>query len=139
MICNRPILIVVLMATCVAVRAQAPSPTPKNREEVSTGSISGKVVNESGQPLIGAAVFVRSVGSFNSGRSTASDVEGNFRVNGLDPGLYTVGANAPAYTTDPTATVAPTYYRLGDSVRLQLVRGGVITGAVTNALGEPVI
>src|SRR6185436_6790311 len=31
------------------------------------------------------------------------------------------------------------YYRLGDTVRIQLVRGGVITGNVTNAAGEPVI
>ena len=133
---NLTILMVVLMATCVAVRAQAPSPTPKNSEEVSTGSISGKVVNENGQPLIGAAVFVRSLNSSIPGRRTSTDLEGAFRLNGLDPGLYSINANAPAYTTEPGP---PVYYRLGDSVRVELVRGGVITGVVTNALGEPVI
>lgn len=137
MICNRLILVVVLMVMCIAVRAQVQSPTPKDAEEVSTGSISGKVVNENGQPLTGAAVFIRGVGArFGPGRSTGTDLEGNFRVNGLDPGLYTIGANAPAYTTE---LAPPAYYRLGDSVRLVLVRGGVITGVVTNALGEPVI
>ena len=136
MIRNLTILVLMLMATCIAVRAQAPSPTPKNPEEGSTGSISGKVVNENGQPLIGAAVFVRSFNSPMAGRRTTTDLEGAFRANGLDPGLYVINANAPAYTTEPAP---PVYYRLGDSVRLQLVRGGVITGVVTNALGEAVI
>ena len=137
MICNRLILVVVLLMMCIAVRAQVQSPTPKNVEEVSRGSITGKVVNENGQPLTGAAVWVRGVGyRFGPGRSTATDLEGNFRVNDLDPGLYTIGANAPAYTTE---IAPPAYYRLGDSARLVLVRGGVITGVVTNALGEPII
>ena len=127
-------ILVLLMAMCIAVRAQAPAPTP---EEVVTGSISGKVVNENGQPLAGATLFVRGLNSTTAGRGTTSDVEGNFRVSGLDPGLYTISASAPAYTTD---SVGPAeYYRLGDSVRLQLVRGGVLTGAVTNAVGDPVI
>ena len=133
---NLTMLVVVLMAMCVAVRAQAPSPTPKNSEEGSTGNISGKVVNENGQPLIGAAVFVRSLNSSTVGRRTTTDLEGAFRLNGLDPGLYSINANAPAYTTEPGP---PAFYRLGDSVRVEMVRGGVITGVVTNALGEPVI
>lgn len=136
MIRNLTILLLVLMATCVAVPAQTPSPTPKNPEEVSTGSISGKVVNENGLPLIGAAVFVRGISSPMPGRRTTTDLEGTFRVNGLDPGLYSINANAPAYTIEPAPSA---YYRLGDSVRLEMVRGGVITGVVTNALGEPVI
>ena len=133
---NRLTFILILLAMCVAVRAQAPSPTPKTSEEVSTGSISGKVVNENGQPLVGAFLSVRVVNSYATGRSTTSDVEGNFRISGLDPGLYTVFANAPAYTSDPAPS---TFYRLGDTVRLEMVRGGVITGVVTNSLGEPVI
>ena len=125
-----------MLVMCVAVRAQSPSPTPNNPEEPSTGSISGKVVNESGQPLIGAILSIRGVGPIATGRSTTTDVEGSFRVSGLDAGLYTVSASAPAYTSDP---VPPTFYRIGDTVRMELVRGGVITGTVTNSSGEPVI
>jgi hypothetical protein len=133
---NRLTLVVLLLAMCVVVRAQSPSPAPNNPEELSTGSISGKVVNESGQPLIGAILSVRGVGPVAAGRSTTSDIEGNFRVSGLDAGLYTVTASAPAYTVDP---VPPAFYRIGDTVRLELIRGGVVTGTVTNSLGEPVI
>jgi hypothetical protein len=39
---------------------------------------------------------------------------------------------------DPDSTQAP-YYRVGDSVRIQLIKGGVITGSVTTPAGEPVI
>jgi hypothetical protein len=135
---NRFSILMVLLL-CVAVRAQVQPSAPKNTSEPSTGSISGRVVNESGQPLAGAALFVRAVNS-GSTRTTSTDAEGNFRVNGLEPTLYIVSANSPAYAmtySDPTAP--PTYYRIGDSVRLELTRGGIITGTVTNALGEPVI
>lgn len=107
------------------------------QEEPTPGTISGKVVNESGQALPGASLFVRLVNSGSTVRNTITDAEGNFRVNGLDPGLYTIAATAPAYTLDNTG--GPILYRTGDSAQLQLIRGGVITGTVTNALGEPVI
>lgn len=126
-----------MLALCVTVLAQVPSTKPKT-EPPTIGTIDGKVVNESGQPLAGAMVFVRTVsGSVN--RTTMTDVDGNFRVNGLETGLYTMGANTPAYTVVPGDPDAPKYYRLGDSARIEMVRGGAITGTVTNAMGEPVI
>jgi hypothetical protein len=138
MILNRSIFAVLVLALCVVARGQSPSSGSKTTEQPVTGTIDGKVVNESGQPLAGAAVFVRTV---NAGinRSTVTDVDGNFRVNGLETGLYIVGANSPAYTGAPGDPDAPQYYRLGDSVRVDLVRGAAITGTVTNAMGEPVI
>jgi Carboxypeptidase regulatory-like domain len=135
---NFSVLLLILLTLTVYAQVQ-PSP-PKNSDEPTLGTISGKVVNESGQPLAGASLFVRAIGSATAARATASDVEGNFHVNGLEPGLYTVFANSPAYTTaTPDAGTPATYYRLGDSVRVELVRGGVITGTVTNASGEPLI
>jgi hypothetical protein len=74
------------------------------------------------------------------GRSTTTDAEGIFTVNNLEPGLYAVSANAPAYTSVPSDLSDPTtYHRIGDSVDVRLVRGGIITGTVTNSLGEPVV
>jgi len=139
---NRSILAVVMLTLSVVVRAQVASTgsgtAPKKTEQPPLGTIDGKVVNESGQPLAGAMVYLRTV---NSGivRSTISDLEGNFRVNGLETGLYLVSANSPAYTNAVGDPEAPKYYRLGDSARVEMVRGGAITGTVTNAIGEPVI
>ena len=121
------------------MRAQQPAPTPKKAEEPVTGVIDGKVVNENGQPLAGAAVIVRAINTFGAGRTTSSDIDGNFRVSNLEPALYVVTGNAPAYTPAPSDPFAPTYYRIGDTVRVEMIRGGAITGTVTNALGEPVV
>jgi len=137
MIRNRSILAVVVLALCVVVQAQVRSPAPKT-EQPALGTIDGKVVNESGQPLAGAMVFVRTVNPGIS-RSTITDLEGNFRVNGLETGLYLVIANSPAYTNVVGDPDAPKYYRLGDSARVEMVRGGAITGTVTSAIGEPLI
>ena len=132
-----------LIASCVMLCAQqpAPTPTPKRADEpVTNGVIDGRVVNESGQGMAGATVFVRAINAGNAGRQTTSDSEGNFRVNGLEPALYTVSAVAPAYTIAGSADpFTPTYYRIGDTVRIELVRGGAITGTVTNSAGEPVV
>jgi len=120
--------------SCVCSQAQQP------KEEVRTGTISGRVVSESGQPLAGAAVFVRAAGLPSVGRSTTSNLEGDFQITGLENALYYITANSPAYVSAPLEieTPLPTY-RVGDSVRVELIRGGVITGTVTNSTGEPVL
>ncbi len=120
-------------------QAQQPPATPKTADERATGSITGKVVNESGQPMPGAALFLRRINTVTSGRTSTADTEGNFVISSLDAGLYAIMANTPAYIAPPTDPDAPVYHRIGDNVRVELVRGGVVTGSVTNAAGEPVI
>ncbi len=128
-----------LLFASFSTSGQQQSPTPTRLDEATTGTINGTLVNENGQPLSGAAVFVRAVNSSNTGRTTATDSEGNFHVSGLEPALYTVSASLAAYVRASADTSSSTtYFRIGDSVRLELIRGGVITGAVTNAAGEPI-
>ncbi|HSE17132.1 MAG TPA: carboxypeptidase-like regulatory domain-containing protein [Pyrinomonadaceae bacterium] len=128
-----------LIASCAVLRAQEPAATPKRTDEPASGVIAGKVVNENGQPMAGAGVFLRAVNAPGGARTTFTDLDGNFRISGLEPALYVVTSNAPAYTSVPSDPTAPTYYRIGDTVRVDLIRGGVITGTVTNAVGEPVV
>ena len=117
-----------VLLTCFPTRAQ---------EEATSGTINGRVVNERGEPMPGASVSARAVGTY-AGRITTSDAEGNFRFTALEPALYTISGFAPAYVSTPPEADTPAYYRIGDSVRLELIRGGVITGTVTNAAGEPI-
>lgn len=131
--------VILVIGSCGLLCGQTPSATPKKPDEPATGVISGKVVNESGQPLAGASLFVRAVNSTGNARTATSAVDGSFRVSGLEPALYTVTGNAPAYTFVPGENGLPTYYRIGDTVNLELIRGGAITGTVTNSLGEPVV
>ncbi len=124
---------------CSEFRAQQPLPVDVKAED-RTGAISGQVVNDAGRPVINATVFVRPFGG-GPVRNTTTDREGNFQVTNLDRGAYIVSASAPAHVTaprDPDSS-QQTYYLVGDWVRLALFKGGVISGTVTSATGEPVV
>lgn len=138
---NLNVVLVAFVLVCVvSVSGQAQTQNPANPEEPTSGSISGSAVNEAGQPLPGVVVFVRDTSAAGVSRSTVTNAEGNFRVNGLMAGFYVVSGFLPAYVTEPVDLDAPSSrFRVGDTVRLELIRGGVITGTVTNAVGEPVI
>jgi Carboxypeptidase regulatory-like domain len=104
--------------------------------------ISGRVLTESGQPIANATVYLRSASfSTTQPQRTSTDSTGFFSFSGLEPSLYVVSASAPAYIppSRDKDNVEPLYYRVGDPVTLPLVRGGVITGTVTTATGEPVV
>ena len=131
---------ILLVLTSFSTQAQQQSTAVARPDEPQTGTISGSVVNENGQPLSGATVFVRAVVSLSQGRAAVTDSEGKFQVSALDPAAYSVSAWLPAYVTTPQDSDIPVdYYRVGDSVRIELVRGGIITGTVTTAAGEPVV
>jgi len=114
------------------------STTTKITEHSST-SITGRVVNESGQPVPNAIVSVFGVGTQRPERRNTNTVEdGTFRADDLPRGVYAVSARAPGYVFAPD-TSEPVYYKPGDSVTLRVQKGGVITGAVTDMSGEPVV
>src|SRR6266498_314593 len=107
-----------------------------------SSAITGRVVNESGQPLPGVAVSVGAWGG-PSGRRTATDNEGHFKAEGLDPGIYRIFASSPAYVSEnpqpSDSNDPPPYYRPGDSVTIKLIKGGVIAGTVTSGGGDPIV
>ncbi|HEV2835653.1 MAG TPA: carboxypeptidase-like regulatory domain-containing protein, partial [Pyrinomonadaceae bacterium] len=139
---TRLILPLLMAPICVFAQAtQQPAPRSETGSTSSNGTITGKVVDDRGQPISNAMVSVRAVGSSGQGQSVTTDREGAFQATGLDPASYIISASMPAYTVpprDPSITPATTY-RVGDSVTLTLVKGGVVTGTVTNSNGDPVI
>jgi len=135
--------LLLLLVFALSVAAQAQQPVAKEKPDA-PGTISGRVVNESGQPLSNAMVYVRKAGASGVGGPpfmAGTDREGAFQVMGLDSAAYFVSASAPAYTALPresTSTSVPTY-RPGDTVTLTLTKGGAVTGTVLNTAGEPVV
>ncbi|HVF43896.1 MAG TPA: carboxypeptidase-like regulatory domain-containing protein [Pyrinomonadaceae bacterium] len=134
------LLLFVLCAS--GVRAQAVSVATPTPERVKPrGSITGRVVGEDGQPVNGARVFVHaSRNSGGLGGGAVSGPDGAFKVEGLEVAPYHVTAQVPgafdaAYLEYERGARA--YYRPGDDVSLRVLRGGVITGRVTDARGEP--
>lgn len=123
-----------------AVAAQS-QPDQKSTEGTPTGKISGHIVNDAGQPLADALVTVRTYGFGAASRTTTTDSDGSFQVTGLDSVAYLISASFPGYVPAPRdPDVNPIgYYRVGESVRLEMIKGGVITGTVTRSTGEPVV
>ena len=130
--------IAMLLATGNTVgQTQSPATNLSN-----TGTITGRVVNESGQPLPNAEIWARANGPQGGSLTTMTDHEGKFKLTGLQRVSYTIVASMPSYM--PTGdrgrdNSQSAKYAVGDSVTLTLVKGGVITGKVTTAEGEPVV
>jgi len=74
-------LLVLLVFSALMVKAQ-------------TGSVSGKVLDETGLPLPGASVIVK-----GTTRSTSTDADGNFKLVGLSNGSITLSASFIGYQT----------------------------------------
>ncbi|MFN0112830.1 MAG: collagen binding domain-containing protein [Blastocatellia bacterium] len=111
----------------------------------SKGVITGRVVSDEGSPLMGITVRLSPPNATQLGqmRSTSTDDEGNFRFNDLSPRTYSIEVQSGRAFVPTPKTAAeraqPSVVRLGESVTLTMIRGGVITGRVTNSNGENLI
>ncbi len=109
------------------------------------GTITGRVVNDEGTGISGITVRMLPTGAtqFGQARTTSTDDEGNFRFNDLPARAYSAEVSGGrAYVPAPKSAaerVEPRRVRIGESVTLNMIRGGVITGRVTNAAGEGLI
>jgi hypothetical protein len=111
------------------------------------GVITGRVVTDDGNGLSNLSVrlFPASTGQrgVRSGReaSAVTDEDGNFRFTDLSRSLYSVNVfPTKEYAMQPlqgSERRERRYYRVGDNITLTLVKGGVITGKVTTADGQP--
>jgi hypothetical protein len=109
------------------------------RIELKSGAISGRVVTESGQPLGNVNVYVRPATTEGLPvTNTTTNRDGVFKVTGLDAGSYTVTASVPAYILKSSDS-GPVVYKVGDSLTLVFIKGGVVTGTVTNPKGDPLV
>lgn len=133
------LLLALLAAFSLNIAGQTQEEESKS-SAAKTGALSGRVLNENGQPLAHATIYVTAQMSPPQARISFTDDGGNFQVSGLDALVYSVGASAPSYITAPREPDSlPPYYRIGDSVTIRLLKGGVITGTVTSPTGEPMV
>jgi len=122
---------------------QQPANAPERK--LSAGSIKGRVIGEGGRAVANASITALPLNiAFNPQaimtsflRPVTSDSEGHFQLTGLQPGAYTISASALGYVLSDAGS--QNFLRPGDTVTLTLVKGGVITGKVTNTSGDPVV
>lgn len=136
----RSLLIITLMLFPLLILAQEKNEAVADVTPRPKGKITGRVMGDDGQPMEGASVSVGAIGnkSLSGWHQVTADDEGNFVIENLPPTAYTVQAGSTAFVL-PVVSTENKYYHLGDTVNFTLVKGGVITGQVTNAQGEPVI
>ena len=132
------VLLLFLVAVLFSETVMAQSPADETQTAPATGAITGRV-SEGGRPVPNATVIVRGSSPFAQPRLTATDNEGNFQVNDLPAELYIVSASAPGYVTPPRDDGPMAFTRIGESLDLSMVKGGVITGSVTSPTGEPAV
>lgn len=120
--------------------------SPETR--AATGSISG-IVTKDGKPAAGVGVLLveRNAQGWGAGDTVArtkSDKDGKFTFEGLARGTYGLDAFLPgAFIHDSTPWDGPVQITVGDGenvtgVKLELERGGVITGKLVDDEGRPV-
>jgi hypothetical protein len=134
---------VVCAALCASVAAQTADGQTDNAppSKTSSNAITGQVVTATGQPINNATVSLSKLNSIAPPRPIPAAADGTFAFAGLEPGVYIVTATAPSYVPlkfDPATTPAELHY-VGDSVKVTMMKGGVVNGTVTDAEGEPVV
>lgn len=136
----RLIGLALLSAFATASQAQQPAPSDTNAAPPA-GTLTGRIMNQAGEPLPSATVYVSTLGMSSSNRTAKVDANGSFKIDGLAVGVYVVFATEPGFVLYPplSPTEGRRYYHTGDSVSLTLVKGGVITGKVTTAINTPVV
>jgi len=115
------------------------NPTPKPV----TGTIKGRVVSDDGRPVTNATIMAQAVtGAPAAKPSSRVDAEGKFVFEDLPSAAYVVVATAPGYIDQSMALGDPSQWPrhlIGAQLKITMIKGGVITGTVTNAKGEPII
>jgi len=110
-----------------------------------SGSISGRITAE-GKPLSGVVVTIERFSGTQELLQGKTDTEGLFRIEGIPPGGWYLRPHAYLYTLAESERNIPNSRRLVlgpgesvDGIAIELIRGAVITGRVTDERGRPVV
>ncbi len=126
-----------LFAICISVYAQNP-------KKPATSTISGKVtLKGNGVPGIYVGARMKDYSGLTPATPMAiTDAQGNYRISNVPPGTYEIIPGSPQFVLTGHQAIKTLIVGEGetfDSVDFVVVRGGVITGRVTDGDGRPVI
>jgi hypothetical protein len=137
----RVVLVIVFFLVPQARSIASSSHQPQSQTEP-TASISGKVTLR-GTPVSGVLIQVRSDPPIGNNQATGkTDANGQYRITNIPAGSYTVVATAIALTEERDRYGTRITLDRGEArenVDFSLIRGGVITGRVSDANGRPFI
>ncbi|HEX8746373.1 MAG TPA: carboxypeptidase-like regulatory domain-containing protein [Pyrinomonadaceae bacterium] len=139
-------LLFITLLSLASQRAQAQGQRASGgrtaEDTTAAGSITGRVVGEDGRPMGDVSVVIHGMYSGFASRVSVTDSAGRFQFKELPPGLYGLRVASPSFIELPDENRTPwepRYLKPGDTAQITMVKGGVITGTVLNAQGEPVV
>lgn len=139
---------IALMSVGAQAQRDRPAPVETAVDGAGTGVVSGVVVtaDESQQPVRRVSLLLAS-GRLVTPRTAVTDDDGRFVFTGVAPGHYTLVGQKPAFVPavygarSPTDTqgvpIAVVNGQRVDGVRLQIMRGAVVSGLVRLPGGSP--
>lgn len=143
----RPLVFFISIMFVVAVTAPVSLAQVSPAERRATGSVSGKITAD-GKPATGIVVWLASSdhhGIEQSTLKTRTDSQGRFQITNVPWGRYRLLPIAPTYLKRdkdfwfiPSEVVEVEEGEEVKGIDLELIRGGVITGRVTDAAGQPI-
>lgn len=139
-----PTALLAFLTLSLSVFAQSTAPTGK----LPRGTISGRVTIKD-KAAAGIVVGVRKANRSSPFTNepftkTNTDQDGNYRITNLPAGSYEVVPSAPAFVLGGVTNIKRKNVIIGEDetiedINFALVRGGVITGRVTDGDGRPAI
>ena len=136
---SRPAIACILLILCVAIYSQAQT-TPAKEP---AASISGKVtLKGKGVPGITVIVSDPHRGYAKPSYRGTTDASGNYRISNIPEGTYRVSPHALAFAVENKEVTNPVNVVDGETIEdinFVLVKGGVITGKITDSDGQPLI
>ncbi len=135
---GRTIICVLLLLSAVISANAQPAV-----DKASASSISGKVTiggkGVSGV-VVGLSIETLSSSIYITRLKAVTDEDGNYRIKNVPPGNYRVLLSAPDYVPgDGITPVIVGKNETVENINITLIRGGAITGKVTDADGRPVV
>jgi protocatechuate 3,4-dioxygenase beta subunit len=136
------VLLTILSLSASLCAQSATTPAAK----VTLGSISGRITLKD-KGVAGVPIGLRKgdvYTPFEGYQRTTTDQDGFYHISNLAPGSYSIIVSAPAFVIPDLWSNKQKAVLVGEGenvegVNFALVRGGVITGRVTDADGRPVI
>jgi len=139
-----PLAVTLALLLCCAFCPLADSQTTQTKK-APEATVSGKVIIK-GKPAPEVVVGLRSSepAEFDPTFKATTDQDGIYRITNVPSGSYVIAPVAPAFVISDVNnsmghSVVITEGEKVEGIDFELVRGGVITGRVTDADGHPII
>src|SRR4051812_29317708 len=134
-------LVLLLLLPAAASTLSAQSNAPPTAQPTNTGVIGGRVTLKT-KPAPQVAMLLYGDGDSatrlpSDGLKTSTDANGLYRLTGLAAGSYWVQPTNPAFV-EMSRKVTIGDGETAGGIDFELVKGGVITGRITDADGHPV-